>query len=273
MSQQDATQINIEYPEAVDCHLRVVAGTCRLTIAPSVGEHWVSGAYIDPTGTLPIRVRQEEGSVTIDQGHDLSHVPHLFEGMPQLDLALGKGKPYALTVETGAGDNVCDFGGLPLTRLTIREGAVSSALDFSTPNPQAMAVLDVNAGAAGVTLKNLSNAGATLITLQGGAAAYELDFCGDLKDDTEVKVTTGMSSVIITVPDTLAAKISTGAFLGRLVTGNGFTRRAGAYWTQAAVEGKSPVLVIDTHVALGSIELRIAGMASAPRPEPVPASA
>ena len=265
MTREETVPITVEYPDAGDLALHVMVGACRVFIGPSQGEHWVEGTYADPTRTLPLNVTQEGGAVTLTQGPDLTHLPHPFAGVPTLKLGLGAAKPFALTLDTGAGENECELGNLPLVRLTVREGAVTSRIDFSAPNPVRMALLEVNAGAAGLTLKNLANSGATLMTLQGGAAAYEFDFGGTLRDDAEIKIATGMSSLVITVPDTVAAKISVGEFLGRLTVGSGFTRQAGAYWSQAAAEGKSPVLVIDSKVALGSIELRASGVGPALR--------
>jgi hypothetical protein len=46
--------------------------------------------------------------------------------------------------------------------------------------------------------------------------------------------------------------------MGSLNVGNGFTKKAGAFWTEAAIKGQTPVLAIDASVSLGSLIIRAA---------------
>lgn len=251
------TAIQIPYPDAVDRRLWIRVGACRLRITRGGRDAWVSGAYDDPTGTLPCRINQEGGSARITQEPRLGALPGGWgRGVPTFELALGTGQSYALSIETGASDSVFELGGLPLTRLAVKVGAGQNVLRFLEPNPQSMSVLDLDAGAGSIELRGLANANFADMTLNGGAAAFICDFSGTLQRDASVRLSTGMAALEVAVPSMTAARISPEFTLGQLEASEGFTPREGGYWTAAALEGRTPVLTIQASVALGTLRLR-----------------
>ena len=62
--------------------------------------------------------------------------------MPRYELELGRQRPFALTIETGASEFDLDLGGIPLSRLMVRQGAGKFELGFLAPNPEHMQLLD-----------------------------------------------------------------------------------------------------------------------------------
>ena len=251
------TPIDIPYPEAGDHHLKITVGACRLTVAPGSGPKWVSGTYEDVANRMPLKIDSDGGTVKITQDYRGGEWWGLVSGSPpRLDMTLGTDKPYLLTLEVGASESQFDLGGLPVTRLLIKQGAGRASFDFSAPNPQPMSLLDLDAGAVGLDMKNLANANFAEMSVDGGAASYKFDFGGALRRDAHVKITTGMASVEIQVPAATAAKVTAEAVLGGLNIGDGFTKTEGAFWTQAALAGQSPVLTIHTNVTMGALHLR-----------------
>ena len=254
MSEESVTNIQIVYPEGGDRRLRISVGPAKMRIVPGEGADWVSGSYHDPTGKIPCRVATEGARARISQDHRWRG---LLRGTPAFDLQWGKGQPYALTIESGAtDDSVCDLGGLPLTSLDVKHGAGELAIDFSAPNPTAMDRFRLAAGAAESEVTNLANANAAEISVEGGAASFTLDFGGTPQRDARVKINAGMATVEVRVPSGTAAKITPHAILGNVDAGDGFITREGAYWTEGAVAGATPVIAIDASVALGSLKLR-----------------
>lgn len=231
-------------------------GACRIRVVPGEGEAWITGTYDDPAGTLPLRVAQEGGTVRITTGQDMANVFGLLSGVPRLDLALGKGRPYAMTLEAGATDSSFDLGGLPITQLAIKQGAGKNESDFSAPNPESMSLLTLGAGAVSTEVRNLANANFAELRVDGGAASYKLDFGGALRQSASVRISTGMSAVEIVIPAATAAKITSESLLGGLSVGDGFMKKEGAFWTEAALAGKTPLLTVRTSVALGSLSSR-----------------
>ncbi len=251
------TNILIPYPDAADRHLRIRVGACRLTIGRAAGGEWVTGTYDDPTGSVACHISQDGGLARITQEPHLVGPQHWGRGIPTFDLALGVALPYTLTIDTGASDTDFELGGLPLTRLAIKLGAGRNVTRFLEPNPQAMGVLDLDAGAGSMELRGLANANFADMTLDGGAAAFVCDFGGVLQRDGSAHLNTGMSTLEITVPATTAARIAAAAVLGSLDASDGFTTRDGGYWTGPAIEGGTPVLTIHADIALGTLTLRL----------------
>jgi hypothetical protein len=252
------TPINVAYPAAEELHLRITLGACRFEAKPGEGEAWVTGACHDPTGNRAPRVIEEGGTVRITEAEpSWERIPAVFGGVPRYELALGKGRPFALTIETGGSEFDLDLGGVPVRSLTVRQGAGRFELNFTAPNPETMELLEVSSGAAGIELENLANANFSEMRLSGGAGGYELDFGGTLLQDAEAKVETGLSGVEIAVPAATAARVVAETTLGSVDVGDGFTKKEGAFLTEAALAGGAPLLTIRAGVRLGRLQLRM----------------
>lgn len=250
------TTIALPYPDTDDLHLHLGIGACRLVLAPGDGDSWLTGSYDDPSGALPLHIAREGGTVRVTQGQRFEAFPRLFGEPARLELRLGTTRPFALTLETGASDVLCELGGVPLTGLTMRQGAGRATIDFATPNPQTMELLDIGAGAAELKLTRLANTGARQIRAGGGAASYLFDFGGMLSRDADVRINAGMATVTIQIPATTAAKIAAATVLGSVDVSSGFTGQGSAFCTAGALAGQSPCLTIHASAALGAIHLR-----------------
>jgi hypothetical protein len=252
----ETAEINVAYPEATDLHLKIRVGACRLKIVPGSGEAWVAGSYQYPSGALPLKVDRRGGKVTITQDYDVAGLGGIFRYTPRFELALGKAKPYALTLEAGASDSLVDLGGIPLKELVIKQGAGRAEIDFSAPNPQEMASLLVNSGAVALQMKNLANANFVEMTFDGGAASYKFDFGGTLRRDAKAKISTSVAPVEMNIPSATAAKVTENTVLANLDLGDGFMKKGGAFLTEAALAGKTPMLTIRANISLGTLSLR-----------------
>jgi hypothetical protein len=249
--------IDVTYPAAEDLSLRIALGACRFSARPGDGDAWIAGTCHDPTDRRSPRIIQEGGSVTItEEEPSFERIPAVFGGVPRYELEFGKQRPFALTIETGASEFDLDLGGVSVHGLTVRQGAGKFDLGFSEPNPHTMELLEVSSGAAGIELDHLANANFSEMRLSGGAAGYELDFGGVLSRDARASIETGLSRVEISVPASMAARIVAETTLGSVEVGDGFTKQEGAFLTEGAVAGNTPVLEIRAGVRLGALQLR-----------------
>lgn len=251
------TNIDLAYPEVTDLHLVISVGACRLTIRPGEGDGWATGGFQAPASVPPPLVVREGGTARITQQHSPASLFGLLSGLPKLDLALGKARPYMLTLKVGASEASFDLGGLPLTRLAAELGAGKVDFDFSAPNPGAMGLLDLDAGAVRLGMRNLAHAGFSEMAVDAGATSLELDFGGALQRDAHVRINSGASSVKLRVPATTAAKITADPVLGGLDLGDGWTKKEGAFWTEAALAGETPVLTVRASVSLGALRIEV----------------
>ena len=251
------TQIRVSYPTSAKPHLRIALGACRLRARRGEGKEWVAGTYNDPTERRPLRILEEDAGATITEAEpSFERIPAVFGGVPGYELEFGRERPFALTIETGASDFELDLGGVPLTRLAVRQGAGKLELGFSEPNPEPMELIEVSSGAAGIELENLANANFSEMRLSGGAAGYELDFGGVLRRDAEASIETGLSGVEVSVPGSTAMRVVAETTLGSVDVGDGFTKLEGAFLTEAALRDEGPTLKIRAGVRLGAFQLR-----------------
>jgi hypothetical protein len=251
------TPIRVSYPTSDNPRLRIVLGACRFRARRGEGEEWVAGTYHDPTDRRPLRILEEDTGATITEAEpSFERIPAVFGGVPRYELEFGKERPFALTIETGASDFELNLGGVPLSRLAVRQGAGKLELGFSEPNPEPMELMEVSSGAAGIELENLANANFSEMRLSGGAAGYELDFGGVLRRDAEATIEAGLSGVEVTVPGSTAMRVVAETTLGSVDVGDGFTKLEGAFLTEAALRDEGPKLKIRAGVRLGSLQLR-----------------
>ena len=249
--------IDVAYPAAEDLSLRIALGACRFRARPGDGDTWIAGTCHDPTDRRYPRIIEEGGGVTITEDEpSFERIPAVFGGVPRYDLEFAKQRPFALTIETGASEFDLDLGGVSIHGLTVRQGAGRFELGFSEPNPHPMELLEVSSGAAGIELDHLANANFSEMRLSGGAAGYELDFGGVLSRDARVSIETGLSRVEISVPASMAARIVAETTVGSVEVGDGFMKQEGAFLTEGAVAGNTPVLEIRAGVRLGALLLR-----------------
>jgi hypothetical protein len=249
------TRLELPFPNETPRHLRISIGPGKLNLRPGDPEPWVAGSARDDDAAST-RIETIRGTATVTQKGGSFRIRQGI--VPNLDLALGTAYPYSLHLEGGANDIVCDLGGLPLDELTGDFGAGRIKIDASQPNPVPMRRLTINTGATKLNLSNLANLNAEEIQIEGGAAAFHIDFGGELRRNCTARITTGVASLEITLPKSLAARISASTTLGSLSIGDGFITKAGGYWTEAAVRGDVPVLNLKASSSLGSLTIRIA---------------
>jgi hypothetical protein len=251
------SEFEVPFPEASPHKLKISLGACRVKATPDDQTYWLSGTYTHPSeDTLPLKIQQIGGDIHLRQEVKLAGLPNLLGNTILMDLHLGKAQPFALELEGGALEGDFDLGGLPLTDLDLDQGAGKFTFNFSAPNPQPMQRLDVDMGAASLEMRNLANANFAEMQLDGGAASFRLHFGGTLQREANVKLSAGASSVVLQIPATTAAKIYGDAKLGSMEVGDGFMKREGAFWNEAAIQGQGPVLTIHVSVALGSLQVK-----------------
>src|SRR5438093_10180431 len=99
MSTTSITPIEIPFPAAAMPELRISAGACRLQIRAGTADPWVQGSYEDAGGGIPLHINQDLEGVRLAVGTDIADLFNLFQGVPQIELALGTAQPFALTIE------------------------------------------------------------------------------------------------------------------------------------------------------------------------------
>lgn len=246
----DQVAIELPYPTVADPALHIRVGPCRLRMSAGEGAVWVSGTYTDPTGTMPVAIRTDEGIATIAQSFE--PVAPAEMRLPTLDLTISRQRPFALELQAGASENVLDLGGLPLTRLAMKTGAGRFEIDFSSPNPATLTILEIACGAGALVARRLANANFADLRLGSGAASCTLDFSGELRRDAHARLEAGFAALELSIPRSTSARIATKAFASG-TNAFGLVRKGDAYHTPPAIEAEHPLLEIDVSMAFGSL--------------------
>lgn len=250
-------ELEIPYPSQQDSHLKIGVGACRLVARPMRnGEHFLEGTYTHPTGDAAPRIVQNGNTMSLEQGNITSAtgLRGFIKNAPVFDLNLGTAHPYSMTISAGAYEGKYELGGLPLTKLKLEQGAGSVRFDFSKPNPEVMEKLSVETGAAAIRMENLLNANFEEFKMNMGAASVVLDFGGALQRETHVRIDGGMGSLTIIVPENTPAQVDHKTTLGSVKFGDGWAKSGSVYQTQAAYDGKRPLLYISVSMSLGAVK-------------------
>lgn len=168
------------------------------------------------------------------------------------DLKLGTRKPMALEIQAGAYNSNITFGNVPLTDLSIEDGASQTKITFDKPNAQTMDNFTYHTGASQVELINLANANFKDMTFESGAGSYTLDFNGELKQDASVDIKSGLSNMKIIVPSTTDAVINLTGGVNNISLKGTWTVDSNEYKTQST---KGPRLEINIEMGVGNLEL------------------
>jgi hypothetical protein len=212
------------------------------------------------SGTATYNVDEFEPSVTVtgtqvrisQQVDDANLIPIFGDELEnKWDLELGI-SPMELDISAGGYQGDFELGGIPLQELRIAEGAADTRLSFSEANPVEMDTLRYDTGASRASLSGLANANFREMDFRSGAGEYRLDFSGQLQQDAEVSIKSGLSSIVIVVPEGTPAKVR---FEGGLtnVDFSGEWRSSGSGYS---LPGEGPELNITVEMGAGNLELR-----------------
>jgi hypothetical protein len=243
--------IKIPVPDAQDpAELKLVFGAGKMTLAPGA-EDLVNGTATYNIPEFKPEVREENGTITLQQGDNNVSVPNMNDVKNEWDLKLGS-TPVDLTINAGAYEGDFELGGLALSGLTVQDGAADVRLNFSEPNKTKMGVLRYETGASNVNIKGIANSHATSVIFKSGAGNYTLDFSGELVNDMSVTVESGMSYMTLIIPNGMAAEVTVDSGLSNVNFGAGWEHHGDTYTRR----GDGPKLVIVVKMGAGNLDLQ-----------------
>ncbi len=232
-----------------ETHVTLSMGAGRLTINGGSND-LIEGQAVYNVTTLKPLVKAGEHSVTISQSGELKSLPGS-DVINNWDIKLGR-SPVDLSINAGAYNGTMELGGVPLTELSVRDGASKVKLNFAEPNPVAMSRLEYYTGASKVELSGLANANFNEMRFEGGAGSFKLDFSGKLQRDGSVTVIGGVNDIEIIIPKGTPAVITLNGALSNVNTEGTWTVHSGVYET----DGSGPKLNIEVENGVGNLTLR-----------------
>ncbi len=172
-------------------------------------------------------------------------------------LALAPNVPLDLSLDLGATEATADFGGLSVRSLRVKSGAADETMDFSTPNGARLGTMAIDVGAASFTLRNIANAHASSLTLNGGVGAVYLDFGGTWTGDMDADVKVALGKVALTIPREVGVRLALDRFLTSF-DNDGLEKRDGYYYSDNWSTAKHH-LRIRVETTLGTVSIDRSG--------------
>jgi hypothetical protein len=248
----DTVQIPIpDLPSPLDLNLSFGAG--KMTLLPNPGNDLVYGTTSYNVQDFKPETVIDDLGVSFKQGNlKLNAVPTIDETIKnEWNLAI-KNYPLELNIKAGGYSGDFEFGGLALTNLHIKDGASTVKLKFSTPNTAAMNSFRYETGASNITMDKLANANFQTMIFQSGAGNYNLDFSGLLQRDASIFIETGLSRIVISVPDGVPAEVNFEGPLSKVLPSGNWTQSGDEY----TLPGQGPKLIFTIETKAGTVSLQ-----------------
>lgn len=248
----DLVQIPVpDLPTPFDLNLAFGAG--KMVLLPNSGPDLVSGTSTYNVADFKPEFTIDEYSVSIRQGNlKLNAVPTINETIKnEWSLAI-KNIPIDLEIKAGGYSGDFEFGGLAIRDLHIADGAANVKLKFSTPNTEAMNAFRYETGASNISMDKLANANFQTMIFQSGAGNYNLDFSGLLQRDAAIFIETGLSRLVISVPDGVPAEVNFEGPLSKVITQGDWQPSGDDYF----LAGEGPRLIFTIETKAGTVTLQ-----------------
>lgn len=247
-------KIHVDKPESSTevTHLTFNFGLGKLNLSPGADNALVDGSAIYNIEDFKPQIHIDGSQVTIETG-DLE-----IDGIPKFDkkqknewnLKLGD-MPLAININAGAYQGNLEFGGLSISSLHIVDGASDVKVRFSEPNQIEMSEFKYETGASEVELYGLANANFSKMSFKSGAGGYTLDFSGELLQDADVTINSGMSTLTIVVPKGTSARVFFDSGLANADVHGEWKMKDNGYY----LAGGDSMLTININMAAGNLIL------------------
>ena len=240
-----------DIPTPLDLNLSFGAG--KMVLLPNSGPDLVSGTATFNVADFKPEVTVDEFSVSLKQGNlKLNAVPTIDETIKnEWSLAI-KNVPLELDIKAGGYTGDFEFGGLAIRDLHIADGAANVKLKFSTPNTETMNAFRYETGGSNISMEKLANANFQTMIFQSGAGNYNLDFSGLLQQNASVFIETGLSRLVISVPDGVPAEVNFEGPLSKVIIQGDWQQSGEDYY----LEGQGPRLIFTIETKAGTVTLQ-----------------
>ena len=240
-----------DFTPPLDLNLSFGAG--KITLLPNPGADLLYGTAAYNVADFKPEITVDDAGVTLKQGNlKLNAIPTIDSSIKnEWNIAIAN-HPIELTIKAGGYSGEYEFGGLSLTDLHISDGAATVKLKFSTPNAAAMNGFRYETGASNITMEKLGNANFQTMIFQSGAGNYSLDFSGILQRDASVFIETGLSRLVISVPEGVQAEVNFEGPFSQVSTSGNWQESGDEY----ILEGQGPKLTITIEAKAGTVTLQ-----------------
>ncbi len=243
-------EIAVPTPKTDDVSLSLSFGAGELNLAPGASQ-LVEGTATYNYADFKPKVNTDGSDIQIKMGDSEFNSFPAFNDLKNIwDFKLGD-TPMDLNIQSGAYKGTFEFGGLALNNLTVKDGAAEVQLTFSELNLAEMSVFHYETGASNVKMTGLANANFGMMDFSSGAGDYTLDFSGKLQRDASIKISSGLSNIIIVVPEGVNAVVTVDSGVSNISAGSGWSQNGDVY----EQTGEGPTLTFMIEIGAGNVTL------------------
>jgi hypothetical protein len=241
-------EISVPTPNTDEVSLHLKFGAGEMALAPGANQ-LVEGTATYNYAAFKPEVNVDGGNIEIKMS-EVKSLPSFDKLKNKWDLKLGN-TPMDLIIDSGAYDGTFEFGGLSLNNLTIKDGAANVKLAFSEPNLVEMSTFKYETGASNLKMSGLANANFSMFDFSSGAGDYTLDFSGELQRDASIKISSGLSNIIVVVPEGVNAVATVDSGASNVNAGSGWSKNGDVY----KQKGEGPTLTFVIEIGAGNVTL------------------
>ncbi len=242
--------IKVPIPDADDVALKLSFGAGEMNLEPGA-KQLVEGTATYNYSAFKPKVKTDGGNVAVQMSNvEFQTFPSFKDLKNKWDFKLGE-TSMDLNIEAGAYDGTFEFGGLSLENLSIHDGAANVKLSFSEPNQVEMSTFLYETGASDVKMTGLANANFSIFDFSAGAGDYTLDFSGDLQRDASIKISSGLSNLILVIPEGVNAVVTMESGASNVNAGPGWSQNGSIY----SQEGEGSTLTFVIEIGAGNVTL------------------
>jgi len=252
--QTQTDTINVPLPQnsSAISNVKMGFGAGEFSLAPGAQNALISGTVTYNVADFKPKVSIDGNNVDMEQGNlNIQGIPNFSENIKnQWNLSLGNA-PINLQISAGAYNGNYELGGLSLQDLEISDGASNVNLSFSKPNLIPMDTFRYQTGASSIKMTGLANANFNNLIFRCGAGSYQLDFSGELKRDATVTIESGISNIVLVIPQGVSAKVTFEGGLSSVNTSSSWTKNGNTY----IQTGSGPTIRVDVKMGAGNLDL------------------
>jgi hypothetical protein len=244
----------IPLPEAESARVDVLFGAGDLEVEAGVSDQLLSAQFRYNVEQWEPEVTYADGTLTIKQG-DMKEDWGVPTGNTRNEwkLEFSPEIPLEMNFDIGAGNGELDLTGLQIADLDLDLGAGDFEVRFEEPNEAEMKALGLDAGASKVEIVGIGNAGPEEVVVNGGVGDLTLDLTGDWPNSADVKITAGIGSVTLRLPDDLGVRVETEGGLTNVESDD--LRRSGDVYVNDAFGEAELELRIHVTTGIGTLRL------------------
>lgn len=240
--------------QAESATVEVVFGAGELNVEAGSPDQLFAGHFRYNVERWTPQVNYQDGVLTIEQGGSRENW-----GIPtgsvrnEWELEFSPQIPLQMAFRIGAGDGELDFTGLQIRELDLKMGAGDFEVRFDEPNPARLGRFEVDAGPSRLDMVGIGNAGPEQMSVEGGVGDMTLDLTGAWPRSCEVRITAGVGSITVRLPDDVGVQVETQGGLTN-VDASGLQRTGDTYVNDAFGETETELLIQIT-TGVGNIRL------------------